>query len=68
VTHAETTGTGTTKKCSLQGGARDGISGTIGTLVVDRDYVEDAVAFPIDALVVDLSKLDDDLIDEDGII
>jgi hypothetical protein len=46
----------------------DGISGTIGALVVDRDYVEDAVAFPIDALVVDLSKLDDDLIDEEGII
>jgi hypothetical protein len=46
----------------------DGISGTIGMLVIDGDYVEDAVAFPIDALVVDLSKLDDDVIDEDGII
>jgi hypothetical protein len=46
----------------------DGISGMIGTLVVDGDYIEDAVAFPIDALVVDLSKLDDDVIDEDGII
>jgi hypothetical protein len=47
----------------------DGISGTIGTLVVDGDYIEDAVALPsIDALLVDLSKLDDDVIDEDGII
>jgi hypothetical protein len=31
-------------------------------------YVEDAVAFHIDALIADLSKLDDDVIDEDGII
>jgi hypothetical protein len=46
----------------------DGISGTIGTLVVDGDYIEDAIVFPIDALLVDLSKLDDDVIDEDGII
>jgi hypothetical protein len=38
----------------------DGISGTIRTLVVYGDYIEDAIAFPIDALVVDLSKLDDD--------
>jgi hypothetical protein len=43
----------------------DGISG--GTLVVDGDYVEEAVAFPIDALVVDLLQIDDDVIDEDGI-
>jgi hypothetical protein len=45
----------------------DWISGTIGTLVVDGDYIEDAVAFPIDALVVDLSQIDDDVIDKDGI-
>jgi hypothetical protein len=45
----------------------DGISGTIGTLVVDADYVEDIVSFPIDALVVDLSQIDDDVIGEDGI-
>jgi hypothetical protein len=45
----------------------DGISGTIGTLVVDAHYVEDAVSFPIDALVVDLSQIDDDVIDEIGI-
>jgi hypothetical protein len=45
----------------------DGISGTIGMLVVDVHYVEDAIAFPIDALVVDLSQIDDDVIDKDGI-
>jgi hypothetical protein len=45
----------------------DGISGTIGTLVVDAHYVEDVVLFPIDALVVDFSQMDDDVIDEDGI-
>jgi hypothetical protein len=38
----------------------EGISGTIGTLVVDGDYEEDPDAFPIDALVVDLFKIDDE--------
>jgi hypothetical protein len=34
----------------------EGISGTIGNLVVDGTYEEELVAFPIDALVVDLTK------------
>jgi transposase len=34
------------------------ISGTIGNLVVDGTYQEDPVAFPIDALVIDLTKED----------
>jgi hypothetical protein len=33
-----------------------GISGTIGNLVVDETYEENLVAFPIDALVIDLTK------------
>jgi hypothetical protein len=37
----------------------DGISGTIGTLVVDGDYVEDAVAFPIDIYAKLLSAQND---------
>jgi transposase len=35
-----------------------GISGTIGNLVVDGTYQEDPVAFPIEALVIDLTKED----------
>jgi hypothetical protein len=33
-----------------------GISGTIRDLDVDATYEEDSVAFPIDALVIDLTK------------
>jgi transposase len=36
----------------------EGISGTIGNLVVDGTYKEDPVAFPIDTLVIDLTKED----------
>jgi hypothetical protein len=34
------------------------ISGTIGNLVVDETYQEAPIAFPIDALVIDLTKED----------
>jgi hypothetical protein len=34
----------------------EGISGTIGNLVVNGTYEEDPVAFPIYALVIDLTK------------
>ena len=36
----------------------EGILGTIGNLVVNVTYEEDPVAFPIDALVIDLTKED----------
>jgi hypothetical protein len=36
----------------------EGISGTIGNLVVDGTYNEDLIAFPIDTLVIDLTKED----------
>ena len=38
----------------------EGISGTIGSLVVDETYVGETIDFPIDALVLDLTKDYDD--------
>jgi hypothetical protein len=38
----------------------EGISGTIGTLTVDPTYIDDEVDIPIDALVLDLARLDDE--------
>ena len=40
----------------------EGISGTIGALTVDPTYIDDEVDIPIDALVLDLARFDE----EDG--
>ena len=36
----------------------EGISGEIGSLVVDKNYVDDSPDLPIDTLVVDLTRED----------
>ena len=36
----------------------EGISGTIGALTVDPTYIDDEVDIPIDALALDLARLD----------
>jgi hypothetical protein len=40
----------------------DGISGTMGALIIDPTYQEDEIDIPIDALVLDLARFDE----EDG--
>ena len=38
----------------------DGVSGEIGSLVRDEDFTNESVALPIDTLVVDLTKDDEE--------
>ena len=38
----------------------EGISGTIGALHIDPTYQDDEVDIPIDALVLDLTRVDDE--------
>jgi hypothetical protein len=38
----------------------DGISGTIGALVVDENYDKPTVSIPIDTIIIDLGKADDE--------
>ena len=37
----------------------EGISGTIGALIIDPTYQEDEIYIPIDALVLDLTRIAD---------
>ena len=43
----------------------DGISGKIGSLVVDETFVDESIDLPIDTLVVDLTR-DDEFVDDWG--
>jgi hypothetical protein len=38
----------------------EGISGTIGDLKIDQTYQEEEIGIPIDALVLDLTRFDDE--------
>ena len=38
----------------------EGISGTIGALIIDPTYQEDEIDIPIDALVLDLTRIADE--------
>jgi hypothetical protein len=38
----------------------EGVSGTIGDLTIDPTYQEEEIDIPIDALVLDLARIDDE--------
>ena len=46
----------------------DGISGEIGSIIVDETFVDESVTLPIDTLIIDLTSEDNDDIDIGSVV